>query len=154
MIQKAAIPDADDVGDLRRKNHAGVASRCHTWRNCLPCRDQFFKRHRLRTLIGVILESGYFELLGETTDSLEDFLGPSGACGPAKHRRALPISGVVALCSRNHLTVRHHPSVAGVASHGAQLKLALAADHPSGEWDRAILRDGHAGLFEELGIAH
>ena len=78
--------------------------------------------------------------------------GRSGASDLAKHHSPLPIPGVVALRPRNHGTVRQYPCVAGIAAHRPEFNLSLTTNHPPGEWNCAIVRDGHPQSLKEPGV--
>lgn len=148
VIEKAAFADADDIGDLRGEQHAGVGAGSDAGRDGLPGDDEGFERHRLGGAIGIVGQAGDFELLGKGTDAFEEFGGGGEFGGAAEHPGALAVIGIVALGAGENGAIGHDAGMAGVAAHGAEFDFTFAADDPAGEGDGAIGGDGHAGFVE------
>ena len=107
VVEIAALLDADQVGDLRRQEHAGVAARGDAGWNRFAGGDQFIETHRYERArsdrpAATAFQTGGRSRASGPAPSRDRRLWPPG---PASRRAPCRSFGIVALGSRDYSSV-------------------------------------------------
>src|SRR3954470_4891587 len=101
VIQVPSLLDSDEVGNLRRHEHAGAAAGRHGRWNRFARRDQCIQAHSAGNLVWVVGQPGHLKLASEAANSVQEFRRSAGLSGSPEHPGALTVSRIITLSAGN-----------------------------------------------------